>query len=74
MIKNTNKWELSKKLNTSCKVFVRTFPGATNQCMDDYMKPFIGTQLDHLILHVETSDLIWNASPNVIARKVDDIA
>ena len=63
-----------KNLNPGCKVFVRTFPGATSQCMEDYMKPSKWTQPDHLILHFEKNDLIWNTSPNVNARKPNDIA
>ena len=32
--------EYKKKLTPSCKVFVRTFHGATAQCMDDLRETF----------------------------------
>ena len=41
MMKHTNGWEIAKKLKPECKFFVRNFPGATTQCMADYMKPSI---------------------------------
>ena len=41
MIKHTNGWKIAKKLKPKCKIFVITFPGATTQCMADYMKPSI---------------------------------
>ena len=39
MIKHKKEWEIAKKLKLECKVFVKTFPGATTQCVADYMKP-----------------------------------
>ena len=41
MIKHRNGWKIAKKLKPECKNFVITFPGATTQCMADYMKPSI---------------------------------
>ena len=41
MIKHTNGWEIAKKWKPECKLFLRNFPGATTQCMADYMKPSI---------------------------------
>ena len=37
MVKHLNGWEMSKKIR-NCKVYVRSFPGAKVQCMDDYNK------------------------------------
>ena len=70
MIKHTNGLGISKNLNPGCKLFVRKLPGATTQCMDDYVKPSIRTQIDHFILHVETNDLILNTRTNWIAKKL----
>ena len=66
--------EYKKKLIPSCKVFVRTFHGATTQCMDNYVKPSIKTQPEYSISPVSTNDLIWNTSSNEIARKTVDMA
>ena len=41
MIKHTKGWEIATRLKPECKMFVRNFPGATTQCMADYMKPSI---------------------------------
>ena len=63
-MKHINGWDLSKKLNPKCKVMVRSFPGATTQCMNDYVKPSIRAQPDHFILHVGTNDLIFRFNTN----------
>ena len=43
MVKHLNGWEMSKKLNANCKVFVKTFSGAKTTCMHDYVKPSSGS-------------------------------
>ena len=74
MIKHTNGWEIAKKLKPECKVFVRNFPGATTQCMADYMKPSIRAKPNHFILHVGTNDLSSNRPPDEIAKAIIDLA
>ena len=56
MVKHLNGWEMSKK-KKNCKVYVRSFPGAKVQCMDDYKKPSMRDKPDHFIIHVGTNDL-----------------
>ena len=53
---------------------VRSFPSATTQCMNDYVKPSIRAQTDHFILHVGTNDMISDSTPTEVARKVFDRA
>ena len=74
MIKHTNGWEIAKKLKPECKVFVRNFPGATTQCMADYMKPSIRAKPNHFILHVGTNDLNSNRPPDEIVKAIIDLA
>ena len=74
MTKHTNGWEISKKVKSKCKVYAKTFPGATTQCMADYMKPSVRAKPDHIILHVGTNDLNSNATPNEIASNIVNIA
>ena len=57
MTKLLNGWEMAKKIQSNCKIFVKTFSGATVSCMEDYMKPSLRNPPDHLILHVGTNDL-----------------
>ena len=72
MIRHVNGWDLSKKLKPKCKVMVRSFPGATTQCVNDYVKSSILAQPDHFILHVGTNDLILDSTPTEVAREVFD--
>ena len=74
MVKQLNGWEMSKKLNANCKVFVKTFSGAKRTCMHDYVKPSVRNSLDHFILHVGTNDLSSDKSPEEIARSITDLA
>ena len=74
MIKHTNGWELTKKLKPECKAFVKTFAGATTQCMADYMKPSIRAKPNHFILHVGANDLNSNRPSDKIAKIIIDLA
>ena len=73
MVKQLNGWEMSKKLNANCKVFVKTFSGAKTTCMHDYVKPSVRSSPDHFILHVGTNDLSSDKSPEEIARSIIDL-
>ena len=74
MVKQLNGWEMSKKLNANCKVFVKTFSGAKTTCMHDYVKPSVRSSPDHFILHVGANDMSSCKSPKEIARSVIDLA
>ena len=69
MTKLLNDWEMTKKIQFNCKIYVKTFSGATASCMEDCMKLSLRNPPDHLILHVGTNDLyplkiaLWK-SPN----------
>ena len=39
MVKHLNGWEMYKKMNANCKVFVKTFSGAKTTSMNDCVKP-----------------------------------
>ena len=73
MVKHLNGWEMSKKIK-NCKVYVRSFPGAKVQCMDDYKKPSVRDKPDHFIIHVGTNDLNSEVSPKSIAESIVDLA
>ena len=47
-----------KKVKSDCKIFVKHFSGATTNCMEDYMKPSLRKDPNHIILHVGTNNLI----------------
>ena len=69
------KWhDTDIKVKLKCKVYAKTFPGATIKCMADYMKPSIRAKPDHAILHIGTNDLNSNATPNEIAANIVNLA
>ena len=53
---------------------MRTFPGATTQCMANYMKSWIRAKPNHFILHVGTNDLNSDRPPDEIAKTIIDLA
>ena len=67
MVKHLNGWEMSKKIK-NCKVYVRSFPGAKVQCMDDYKKPSIRDEPDHFIVHFKTNDLKFRIVIKIYCR------
>ena len=74
MIKHVNGWEISRKLQGNCKVYVKHFSGAKSKCMKDYIKPSQRENSDHYILHVGTNDLCLDRSPELIAKSIIDLA
>ena len=74
MIKHVNGWEISRKLQGNCKVYVKHFSGAKTKCMKDYIKPSQRENSDHYILHVGTNDLCLDRSPELIAKFILDLA
>ena len=73
MVKHLNEWEMSKKLNGNCKVFVKTFSGAKTTSTHDYLKPSVRGSSDHFIFHVGTNDLSSDKSPEEIVRSIVDL-
>ena len=49
-------WEMAKRIQSNCKIYVKTFSGATVSCMEDYMKPSLRNLPDYFILHAGTND------------------
>ena len=74
MVKHLNGYEISRKLPSKCKVYVRYLPGAKTRCMKDYLKPSLRENPDHFILHVETNDLNSEQSPELNAKSIADLS
>ena len=74
MIKHVNGWEISRKLQGDCKVYVKNFSGVRTKCMKDYIKPSQCENSDHYILHVGTNYLCLDRSPELIAKSIIDLA
>ena len=68
-----NGWELAKGIQSDCKIYVKSFSGATVSCMEDYMKPSIRNSPEHFILHVGTNDLYSEKSSKVLQLGVGSV-
>ena len=55
MTKLLNGWEMANKIQSNCKIYVKTFSGETVSCMEDCMKPSLRNSPDHFILQELTS-------------------
>ena len=73
-VKHINRWKISKRLQSDCKVYMKQFSGAKTKCMKDYMKPSLGENPDHSLLQVGTNDLNTERSPELIAKSIVDLA
>ena len=69
IIKNLHGWRLSDMNN---HVVVKSFPGATIEDMEDYLKPMIRKEPESIILHVGTNDL-KNLSPKQVANGIANL-
>ena len=70
MTKLLNGWEMTKRIQSNCKIYVKTFSGATVSCMEDYMKSSLRNPSDNLILHVGTNNLSSEKSSMEIAELI----
>ena len=64
IIKHVKSYSLSKSLD-NCKVYVKDFPGARVRCMQDYVRPTIRENPNHIFLHVGKNDLTTNIPPEL---------
>ena len=71
MVKHINGWEISKRLQSDCKVYVKQFLVARTK---DYRKHSLRENLDHFILHVGTNDLNAERSPELVIKSNVDLA
>ena len=56
------------------KIYVKTFPGATTECLKDYVKPTMKYNPDFVILHTGTNDLKSNKSSEEISDDIIKLA
>ena len=65
---------MPKKVKSNCKIFVKQFSGGTTNCMEDYMKQSLLKDPNHIILYVETNELILDRSLQDIAASLVNLA
>ncbi len=56
------------------KIYIKTFPGATTECMNDYVNPTMKYNPDFVILHTGTNDLKSNKSSEEISDDIIKLA
>ena len=69
IIKYVKGWEIS---NSSERVTVKSFSGATVDDMKDFIKPILRKKPEKLILHFGTNDL-RNTDPKAVADNVSNL-
>ena len=52
-----NQTMTQKRIQSNCKIYVKTFSRARVSCVEDYVKPSLENPSDHFILHVGMNDL-----------------
>ena len=73
IIKHVKSYSLSKSLD-NCKVYVKDFPGARVRSMQDYTRPTIRENSDHIILHVGANDLTTNIPTEKVTESIINLA
>ena len=71
IIKYVKGYTISSSLD-NCKVYVKDFPGARVRCMQDYVRPTLRKNPDHVI-HIGTNDLASNTPAEKVAESIIDL-
>ena len=53
---------------------MKDFPGARVRCMQDYVRPTLRENPDHVIIHIGTNDLASNTQAEKAAESIIDLA
>ena len=71
MVKNVNRFLLTRNLNHKCLVKAQSFPGAKVRCLHDYPKPTMRDfNPNQIIIHVGTNDLHSEKTSSQIANSI----
>ena len=70
MIKEIKPHKMKIDLNHDERVYIKSFPGATIQCMRDHVKPSIRHNPDLIIFHAGTNDLKTGQTSEEIATNI----
>ena len=74
IVKDVNAIKMRRCLPKGDKVYVKSFPGATTECMVDYVKPSLKYNPDLIIIHTGVNNLRTKKSPEVIADEIIKLA
>ena len=65
---------MSQQTNNTSKIIVKSFPGATTDDMQAYIQPSVKQSPNEAIIHIGTNDLKSTKQPELISKKIIDIA
>ena len=73
-IKNIESHKMRKCMINNEKVYVKSFPGATVKCMEDYIKPSMNFNPDVVLIHIGTNSLRSQETPETLANRIISLA
>ena len=74
LIKDMKTFKMKQGMSKQDKVYIKSFPGATIECMHDYIKPSLKFQPDTILLHCGTNDLRSDKSAEEISESMIKLA
>ena len=73
IIKDVKGFKMKKSIARGDKLYVKSYSGATTNCMTDHIKPSLKYNPDLVIIHCGSNDLRSQKSPNTIANEIIDL-
>lgn len=74
LLKDIKQHRMRRDLSSNDKLYIKTFPGATTDCMKSYVIPTLKYEPDLVLLHCGSNDLRSQKSPEEIAESIVDLA
>ena len=74
LIKDMESYKMKNGLSSKDRVYIKSFPGAKIECMEDYVKPSIKYNPDVFLLHCGTNDLRSEKNATEIATEIISLA
>ena len=65
---------MSQQTKNTSKIIVKSFPGATTDDMQPYIQPLVKQSPNEAIVDIGTNDLKSTKQPELISKKIIDIA
>ena len=73
LLKDIKPFKMRKALPNE-RIYVKSFPGSTIECMKDYIKPSLKYDPEQILIHIGTNDLRREKEPNEIAEEIIQLA
>ena len=70
ILKDIKPYKMREAMKSKDKIFIKSFPGATTECMSDYVNPSLKYKPDLMIIHTGTNDLRSDKTPSDITEEI----